>query len=196
VRRRTGLLLLLAPLALGCSHQQALFVVLPNPGGGSGAITVNAGGQSVLLDQPYAAGTERKDQVTATSSNSDQVQQVFGSALAAQPILPKKYTLYFISDSDQLTPPSLIEYQKVFQDIKNRPVYQVEVVGHTDTYASQTYNQRLSLERAEAIKQRLVHDGLNPNSISVAGRGELDLAVKTGPGVHEPLNRRVQITVR
>ena len=33
-------------------------------------------------------------------------------------------------------------------------------------------------------------------AISVAGRGELDLAVPTPPGVHEPRNRRVQITVR
>jgi outer membrane protein OmpA-like peptidoglycan-associated protein len=75
-------------------------------------------------------------------------------------------------------------------------VYQVEVIGHTDTFASKQYNQRLSLQRADAIKDKLVHDGLNPKSISVAGRGELDLAVPTPPGVHEPRNRRVEITVR
>jgi outer membrane protein OmpA-like peptidoglycan-associated protein len=195
VRRLAWLIPLVAMLA-ACSSRQALFVVLPNPGGGSGAITVEANGQSVLLDQPYAAGSERGDKIKATSSNSDQVQQVFGSALAAQPILPSHFTLYFISNTDQLTPESAKEYQGVFEDIKRRPVYQVEVVGHTDTFASQQYNQRLSLQRAEAIKDRLVHDGLNPKSISVAGRGELDLAVKTPPGVHEARNRRVEITVR
>ena len=50
--------LLIAPILAtlaACSSRQALFVVLPNPGGGSGAITVNDGQQSVLLDQPYAA---------------------------------------------------------------------------------------------------------------------------------------------
>jgi outer membrane protein OmpA-like peptidoglycan-associated protein len=195
VRRLAWLIPLM--LLAGCaSRQQALFVVLPNPGGGSGAVTVEANGQSVLLDQPYAAGSERSDKITASSSNSDQVQQVFGNALAAQPILPKHFTLYFVSNSDQLTPESVKVYQAVFEDIKRRPVYQVEVIGHTDTFASKEYNQRLSLQRAEAIKERLVHDGLDPKAISVAGRGELDLAVKTGPGVHEARNRRVEITVR
>ena len=109
---------------------------------------------------------------------------------------PSHFRLYFESDKDVLTPASQQQYKAVFDDIKRRPVYQVEVIGHTDTFASREYNQQLSLKRADAIKDRLVHDGLNPKSISVAGRGERDLAVKTGPGVHEPRNRRVEITVR
>jgi len=170
--------------------------VLPNPDGSAGAVTVSEVGQSVRLDQPYAASEERSDKLTAESSNQEQVQKVFGSAIAAQPILPKQFRLYFISDSDQLTPASAGEYKGVFDDIKRRPVYQVEVVGHTDTFASKEYNQRLSLQRAVAIKDKLVHDGLDPKSIAVAGRGELDLAVPTPNGVHEPRNRRVEITVR
>jgi outer membrane protein OmpA-like peptidoglycan-associated protein len=134
--------------------------------------------------------------VAAATSSQEQVQKVFGGALAAQPILPGHFRLYFESDSDVLTPASAQEYKQVFEDIKQRPAYQVEVIGHTDTFAAKDYNQRLSLQRAEAIKLRLMHDGLDPKSISVAGRGELDLAVKTPDGVHEPRNRRVEITVR
>lgn len=196
MRRVLFLVPVLLTLAACSAHRQALFVVLPNPGGGSGAITVNDGRQSTLLDQPYAAEEIKGGKGEQVSESADQVQQTFGSALAAQPILPAHFRLYFESDKDVLTPASQQEYKAVFGDIKRRPVYQVEVIGHTDTYASTEYNQALSLKRAEAIKQRLVHDGLNPNSISVAGRGELDLAVKTGPGVHEPRNRRVEITVR
>jgi len=197
---RRLLLLAVLPLitALGaCSSRQALFVVLPNPGGGSGAVTVSDnGGQSVVVDQPYGAAEVRSGQVAAAISSQDQVQKVFGSALAAQPILPTHFRLYFESDSEVLTPASAQEYKKVFDDIKRRPVYQVEVIGHTDTFASKDYNQQLSLKRADAIKERLVHDGLDPKSIAVAGRGELDLAVPTPNGVHEPRNRRVEITVR
>jgi outer membrane protein OmpA-like peptidoglycan-associated protein len=46
------------------------------------------------------------------------------------------------------------------------------------------------------IRARLVHDGISTGSISVAGRGQLDLAVKTADQVAEPKNRRVEITVR
>jgi hypothetical protein len=46
--------LLLMFFALGCAQRQALFVVLPNADGTSGAITVSDNQQSVLLDKPYA----------------------------------------------------------------------------------------------------------------------------------------------
>jgi peptidoglycan-associated lipoprotein len=198
--RRRFLLLAFAPLfavLTGCSSRQALLVVLPNPGGGSGAVTVtDNSGQAVVVDQGYGAAEVRSGKVAAAASSQDQVQKVFGSALAAQPMLPSHFRLYFESNSEVLTPASQQEYKKVFEDIKQRPAYQVEVIGHTDTFAAKDFNQQLSLKRAETIKQRLVHDGLDPKSITVAGRGELDLAVKTPDGVHEPLNRRVEITVR
>jgi outer membrane protein OmpA-like peptidoglycan-associated protein len=72
----------------------------------------------------------------------------------------------------------------------------VEVIGHTDTLGDMAYNQRLSLDRAGAIRGSLVRDGLDPNAISIAGRGKLDLLVPTGDQVPEPRNRRVEITVR
>ena len=182
--------------ALGCSQRQALFVVLPNPDGTSGAITVSDGQKSVLLNKPYSASEEKGGRLAATTADSQQVQQIFGRALAAEPILPSHFRLYFFSDTDTLTPESQQQYRDVFEDIKRRPVYQVEVVGYTDTLGNEPHNQQLSLKRAEAIRDRLIHDGLNANSISVAGRGELDPAVPTGPQVSEARNRRVEITVR
>src|SRR5215472_9047491 len=194
--RWATLLLVLGSLG-GCAQkQQELFVVLPNPDGTSGAITVTEGPNSVVLDRPYAAEEVKGDQLKPTTSDSTQVEQVFGSALAAQPILPEHFRLYFLKDSDVLTAESRQQYQNVFADIKRRPVYQVEVIGYTDTLGEQAHNQQLSLKRAAALRDELVRDGLNPDSITIAGRGELDPAVPTGPHVAEPRNRRVEITVR
>jgi adhesin transport system outer membrane protein len=125
-----------------------------------------------------------------------QVQQIFGNALSAQPILPAHFVLYFEKDSDTLTPDSQRQYQAVFADIKRRSVYEVEVIGHTDTLGTVPHNQQLSMSRAVMIRVRLERDGINAKSISVAGRGQLDLAVPTGDQVAEPRNRRVEITVR
>ncbi|HVN30130.1 MAG TPA: OmpA family protein, partial [Candidatus Binataceae bacterium] len=125
-----------------------------------------------------------------------QVNQIFGAALAARPIALNHFRLYFKNDSDTMTPESEQQYRSVFEDIKHRPVYEVEVVGHTDTTGELRHNQALSLTRAAAIRDKLIHDGLNAKSISIAGRGPLDPRVKTGPDVSEPLNRRVEITVR
>jgi outer membrane protein OmpA-like peptidoglycan-associated protein len=188
--------LLIAATLAACAQRQELFVVLPNPDGSAGAITVDDGKNSVLLDKPYAASEVRGGTAAPVAEDASQVQQVFGQTIAARPILPAHFRLYFISDSDTLTPASQALYDGVFQDIKRRPVYEVEVIGHTDTLGDKTYNQQLSLNRAKAIRDRLVKDGLSAASITVAGRGELDLAIKTGDQVSEPRNRRVEITVR
>jgi outer membrane protein OmpA-like peptidoglycan-associated protein len=193
--RRIALALALLLLA-SCSSRQSLFVVLPNPDGSSGAVTIEDGQKSVLLDQPYAAGEVRGGVAAPVKVDQAQVQQIFGNALAAQPILPAHFVLYFEKNSDTLTPESQRQYEAVFEDIKRRKVYEVEVIGHTDTLGTQEHNQELSMSRAKMIRDRLVQDKLNPNSISVAGRGKLDLAVKTADQVPEPKNRRVEITVR
>jgi outer membrane protein OmpA-like peptidoglycan-associated protein len=188
-----GLVLL---LLASCSSRQSLFVVLPNPDGSSGAVTIEDGQKSVVLDQPYAAGEVRGGVAAPVKVDQAQVQQIFGNALAAQPVLPSHFVLYFEKDSNTLTPESQRQYQAVFADIRRRPVYEVEVIGHTDTLGSPPHNQQLSMSRAEMIRDRLVHDGISPKSISVAGRGQLDLAIKTADQVAEPKNRRVEITVR
>jgi outer membrane protein OmpA-like peptidoglycan-associated protein len=193
--RRIALVLALLTLA-SCSSRQSLFVVLPNPDGSSGAVTIEDGQKSVLLDHPYAAGEVRGGVPAPVQVDQAQVQQIFGNALAAQPVLPSHFVLYFEKDSDTLTPPSARQYQAVFTDIKRRPVYEVEVIGHTDTLGNPPHNQQLSMSRAVMIRDRLVRDGISPKSISVAGRGQLDLAVPTADQVAEPRNRRVEITVR
>ena len=68
-------------------------MVLPNPDGTSGAIIVSEGQNLVVLDHPYAAEEVKGDKLKPTTSDSAQVQQVFGTALAAQPILPAHFRL-------------------------------------------------------------------------------------------------------
>ena len=185
----------LALLLVAC-QREALFVVLPNPDGSAGQITVNDGKSSVDLNTPYAASEVKGGTNSAVAVNAGEVQQIFGPSIAARPILPAHFRLYFISDSNAMTPDSQRLFGTVFDDIKRRPVYQVEVVGHTDTLGDKTYNQQLSLSRARAIREQLVKDGISGAAIIATGRGQLDLAVPTADQISEPRNRRVEITVR
>ena len=198
---RRGLILLGALLALATCQQtpaprQALFVVLPGDDGHIGAITVNDGKREILLDRPYAASESRGGVTAPVQTSEVEVRQVFGAALAARPILPVHFRLYFQTGSDRLTPESDAAYRAVFDDIRRRPVYQVEVVGHTDTTGVAARNQDLSQQRAASMRDRLVRDGIAAGAITTAGRGELDQAVPTARGVDEPRNRRVEVTVR
>jgi len=191
-------LLAMALLTLtGCPRQE-LYVVLPNADGrpGAGKISVVEGNTTTVLNQPFAAAEARGGQAEAIPIEPTEAKIVFNQAIAARPILPAHFRLYFILGSDQLTPESAVAYRSVFDDIKRRAAYEVEVIGHTDTLGDVASNQRLSLDRAAAVRGSLVRDGLDPNAISVTGRGKLDLLVPTGDEVPEPRNRRVEITVR
>jgi outer membrane protein OmpA-like peptidoglycan-associated protein len=173
-----------------------LFVVLPNDGGGTGAITVDSGKTVTTLDQPFAAAESRAGNSGSVEESRGNISVIFRRAFAAQPMLPHHFRLYFMIGSGRLTPESAIAYRAVFDDIKERPAYQVEVVGHTDTLGDLRSNQALSLVRAAVIRDRLVRDGVDRDAISIAGRGKLDLAVPTADHVAEPKNRCVVITVR
>jgi len=183
-------------LLAGCPRQ-ALFVVLPNAeGGGVGAITVDDGKTVTALDRPYAVAESRAGSTAPTAETQENIGVIFRSAIAAQPILPHHFRLYFILGSNELTPESKVAYRAVFDDIKQRPVYEIEVIGFTDTLGDLPYNQALSLARAAAIRGTLVGDGLDRQAISIAGRGKRDLLVPTADQTPEPRNRRVEITVR
>jgi len=194
--RRTILTLASMVLLAGCPRQ-ALFVVLPNAeGGGTGAITVDDGKTMTTLDQPYAAAESRAGSSARVEESREDIGAIFRSAIAAQPILPHHFRLYFVLGSSELTPESKVAYRAVFDDIKQRPVYEIEVIGFTDTLGDLPYNQALSLARAAVIRSVLVRDGLDRQAISIAGRGKRDLLVPTADQTPEPRNRRVEITVR
>jgi outer membrane protein OmpA-like peptidoglycan-associated protein len=184
-------------LLAGCPRQ-ALFVVLPNAeGGGSvGAITVEDGKAATTLDQPYATAESRSGSTAPVEETQGNISVIFRSAIAARPVLPHHFRLYFTLGSDELTPESRAAYRAVFDDTKQRPVYEIEVIGFTDTLGGLRYNQALSLRRAGAIRDTLIRDGLDPRAISIAGRGKHDLLVPTADQTQEPRNRRVEITVR
>ncbi len=193
--RRTIPALASMVLLAGCPRQ-ALFVVLPNEGGGVGAITVEEGKTVTTLDQPYAAAESRADSSASVEESRGNISVIFRSAIAAQPILPHHFRLYFILGSDELTPASKAAYRAAFDDTMRRPVYEIEVIGFTDTLGDLLSNQALSLARARAIRDMLVRDGLDRQVISIAGRGKRDLLVPTADQTPEAGNRRVEITVR
>jgi outer membrane protein OmpA-like peptidoglycan-associated protein len=76
---------------------------------------------------------------------------------------------------------------------KTNGFVKVQVVGHTDTVGSDKYNMKLSLDRATAVKDEMIRQGLGADGIAIDGKGFHDLLVPTGPGVREPQNRRAVI---
>lgn len=101
--------------------------------------------------------------------------------------------VYFGFDSTALTEAGAATLDSVVEAITGTGATAVSVVGHADTSGSAAYNQGLSERRARRVAQGLTERGVAPEAMTLAGRGEQDLAVATGDGVVEQLNRRVTI---
>ena len=172
-------------------------VVLPDPQGGSGTVVVERGGERRVLDRPYAASRIRgAGPPEAAQLSAEEVRESFAGALSALPARPASFVLYFITGRDELTEESKTDVQKVLAELKNRPVPDIAVIGHTDSVGSTEANDALSMQRAERVNGFLVEIGIDAARIQVSGRGERELLVPTGDNVAEPRNRRVEINVR
>jgi outer membrane protein OmpA-like peptidoglycan-associated protein len=102
--------------------------------------------------------------------------------------------VFFAFDSADLSPRAESVLADVARDVRrNRPGWTVAVGGHTDTVGSQGYNVPLSQDRAQAVADALVRDGIDPRRIDAHGYGKARLAVPTADNVPDRRNRRVVI---
>lgn len=184
-------------LLAGCASRD-LVVVLPESNGHVGAVEVEPGPNQTVLNKAYLAARPRPGANPAKVFTIDEarVNRIFGPALAALPAPPKTYRLYFENDSTVLTADSQPRFEAVFADIAARSAPEIVVTGHTDTFGTVEENDALSLDRAREVSELFVQRGIPRSAIKIAGRGSRELAAPTGDQVHEPLNRRVEITVR
>ena len=126
----------------------------------------------------------------------DRTQAVVAAASPQTQQPARNFMLFFANDRATLSPDSETVVREAAAAAKANPDARVTVAGHADTIGNTAYNQALSQRRADAVRDELVKDGLNPASVAVVGRGEDGLLISTKDGVHEPMNRRVEIIVQ
>ncbi|SRR5258706_5799395 len=167
--------------------------VLPSADGHNGVVVVQRGDERQVLDQPYATARSGEEVVVLTPA---EIKESFGSALEALPTRATVFLLYFITGTDELTDESKADLERILAELKQRPLPDVAVIGHTDTVGELHGNDALSLLRAETVKGFLAGIGIPAERIRTAGRGKREPIVPTGDNVDEPRNRRVEINVR
>jgi len=174
-----------------------LFAVVPASDGHVGTIVVHSHGDDRVIHSAYGAeriGTDGSmKEATLTPA---EVKESFGPTLEALPGKPATFVLYFLEARDELTPESKVEMDKVLAELKRRPLPDIVVIGHTDSVGSLTYNDKLSLARAERVRDMMIGMGIPADRITAAGRGKRELLVPTDENVSEARNRRVEINVR
>lgn len=185
-------------LVASCSPGNVV-VLMPDPDGKVGKVTVSNQGGSQVLESPGQA-TFIKNAQTAPEApvamDQAEIQRRFGNALAVRPKPPVHFILYFLSDSSELVASSRALLPKIVAAIKERGSVDVSVVGHCDTTGDDSYNLQLSRRRAESVAKMLTGSGVDPGILEITSHGKRRPLIPTGDKVREPRNRRVEVTVR
>ncbi|HOW55592.1 MAG TPA: OmpA family protein [Syntrophorhabdaceae bacterium] len=188
----------LSVASCGCGIR-SMVVLIPDPDGRVGQVVVeNDSGQKVLNEANQSVElTDRKTPPgKVTKLSNEEISSIFSDALAARPMPPARFILYFLHDSTELTVESRAVVPKVIQTIRERNSTDVVISGHTDTVGTKEHNYKLGLDRANALYDILITSGAVPASVTVTSHGEGNPLVKTADNVTEPRNRRTEIAIK
>lgn len=194
---RLPALLLLSGLISGCASVVGdRIILLPQADGRPSAVEVTAGGQTLRLDRPYATAELRDGRLSPGTTTPEAVRATYGALLAQQPARPRSFTVQFEANGNRLAAGADAVLAEMRAALAALPAAEVVITGHTDRVGTVEANDRLSLARAEAVRDILAAAGVPRSAMTVAGRGEREPVVPTADEVAEARNRRVEIKVR
>lgn len=137
----------------------------------------------------------QQDHIAACRDGFKDAMARIEAAMAGVPAAPGSYLVFFDWDKANLTSEAMEILKTVTDTIKSGAYKTVMATGHTDTSGPADYNMGLSERRAKNVRAALAKMGIEQDKIETAAKGETEPLVKTGDGVREPQNRRVEIAI-
>ena len=101
----------------------------------------------------------------------------------------------FDTDRSDLKPGAMTELQRLASVLSHEPDRRVRVEGHADTTGSQSHNLALSKQRAEAVADALIQDGVAPSRVTSEGFGDEEPIATNATPEGRQQNRRVEVVV-
>lgn len=87
------------------------------------------------------------------------------------------------------------ELETIAVDLLRNPNLFVHIIVHTDDQGDSAQNQQLSKARGDKLVDYLVWQGVNPDHITVEGKGEADPVVKNNSDMARARNRRAEFFI-
>jgi OOP family OmpA-OmpF porin len=99
-------------------------------------------------------------------------------------------------DEATIKPEFMEKIEEVATFMKTHEQFNVKLEGHTDSKGSEAYNQKLSIQRANAVAKTLMSFGIDLKRISAEGFGEGNPIATNETDEGRALNRRVEAKFR
>jgi OmpA-OmpF porin, OOP family len=164
---------------LRSDDQTGAYSVVLQPGGVY-SITASANGYVFYSDRfevpPSAKGTEDTKDIYLSPNGT-------------------RLLLFFDFDKTDLQNESIPELERIIEYLKDNPRVKISLEGHTDDVGSDDYNDKLSLDRANAVKGYIVNGGIESSRISTKGFGKRKPLMNDTSTEARSRNRRVEMRV-
>ena len=121
-------------------------------------------------------------------SNVDVVELSVGDALVLQ-------NIQFEYNSSDLTEDSQSGIQVLTDFLKRNPDLKVELAGHTDDIGNTAYNQKLSSDRANVVREALIAKGIEATRLTAKGYGASKPLYPNDSDEHRASNRRTEMII-
>lgn len=142
----------------------------------------------VAIRMPYKAFLVKEDDRKVEQLRMEKVKLGSGRVLLGS----AARNMNFKTGSTQLTLEAIEALKEVGQYLLSNSEYKILVVGHTDDIGGASFNDRLSLDRAEAVKEILKALGVEESRIITEGAGMNRPVLPNTSEENRRLNRRVE----
>ena len=156
-------------------------------------------------DRLRAADTEQRQRLAASEAeverlrrDAEQVSAPLPVALAVAEPASRHEVLAgaaFASGRAELRDQATARLLEIALWLRSEPAAPILIEGHTDASGDDEANRRLSVARAEAVRDRLAALGISLARIEVVGRGELEPVADNDTPEGRAANRRVVVTL-
>jgi len=103
--------------------------------------------------------------------------------------------IFFDVDKYEIKQKSRTELNKTVMFLQTNPSVRIEIAGHTDNSGNDSHNRQLSLNRAKAVHQFLIDQGINTKRLTYKGYGSTLPVAPNDSEKHRQLNRRIEFKI-
>lgn len=126
---------------------------------------------------------------------TEQLNRILETRDTARGLIVNMSDVLFDTGQFTLKPGAREKLAKISGIVLAHPGLKLEVEGHTDSVGSDEFNQKLSEQRADAVRSFLIQQGLNSAIITSRGFGKTQPVASNDTAAGRQQNRRVEMIV-
>jgi outer membrane protein OmpA-like peptidoglycan-associated protein len=154
-----------------------------------------AAARAQAADAQRQAQQSQQDAETTREKLRTQLNSVLQTTESARGLIVNLSDVLFDTGKYTLKPATQVSLAKVATILQLYPGLRVQVEGYTDSTGSPAFNQRLSENRADAVRDFLAQNGVPQGNVTAQGYGATNFVADNATAAGRQQNRRVNLVV-